>query len=479
MKQNYLLSDLICLYEVIDNFRKEIYSEEYINITKVLSISSLTFKIFKTNYLNKNKLPIIKGNHSISLRNAFYGGRVDVFKSIAKNIYIYDVTSLYPYVMVNYYYPTGSPTFSYDDNLNNYFGFCYVEVETPEYIHKPILPFKGSDDKIYYPIGKWTGMYFSEELKNAVNNYNYKVKILYGYKFEKSNNLFTEMINKYFELKKYAILNNLPAKAAVSKLLMNSLFGRFGMKLNKDIVNIVESSESRNIHLYHNVYDNFNLSDKYEYIKYSIDINELYSEINGVEKYLNLLVLNDNNKQEFETSLPIAMAVTAYARIYMSQFINSNDYTVYYTDTDSIAINKKLPDKYVGNELGKFKLEYHAESALFISPKLYYLRLFNGEEIIKARTLGGDQLTENDFIELSYGLTITKLKSKFITNKENLNIFYENTPLKLSPWLLKRNHFLNDKGQFDTTTPLKVINNNIETIYPPKIITSLISYNNI
>ena len=33
-------------------------------------------------------------------------------------------------------------------------------------------------------------------------------------------------------------------------------------------------------------------------------------------------------------------AITSYARIYMAQFKNSNDFKLYYSDTDSIYIDK-------------------------------------------------------------------------------------------------------------------------------------------
>jgi hypothetical protein len=44
-------------------------------------------------------------------------------------------------------------------------------------------------------------MYFSEELK-YVKTLGYKIEIIYGYKFEKISNLFTNLVNKYYEIKK-------------------------------------------------------------------------------------------------------------------------------------------------------------------------------------------------------------------------------------------------------------------------------------
>ena len=47
----------------------------------------------------------------------------------------------------------------------------------------------------------------------------------------------------------------------------------------------------------------------------------------------------------------------------MSQYKNNPDYNIYYTDTDSIVIDKPLPDDKVGNNLGKMKLEHIVTSA--------------------------------------------------------------------------------------------------------------------
>jgi len=129
----YLESDLLCLYQVISQFSKDIFYLEHVNITKSLSISSLTFKIFKTNYLNYYKLPIIKGIHHDLMRKGFYGGHVDVYKSIGQHIYNYDVNSLYPFVMSNNDFPIGNPVLSFDKDLNNYFGIIHCRLQTPIY----------------------------------------------------------------------------------------------------------------------------------------------------------------------------------------------------------------------------------------------------------------------------------------------------------------------------------------------------------
>jgi len=59
----------------------------------------------------------------------------------------------------------------------------------------------------------------------------------------------------------------------------------------------------------------------------------------------------------------VSSAITAYARIHMSQFKNKirlirlirfPDFNLYYTDTDSVYINRLLPDNMINSKvLGK------------------------------------------------------------------------------------------------------------------------------
>lgn len=63
---------------------------------------------------------------------------------------------------------------------------------------------------------------------------------------------------------------------------------------------------------------------------------------------------NDDVKShvDFGVSIAVSAAVTAYARIYMHKIkamILELGGKIYYTDTDSIVTNIRLPDHLVGN----------------------------------------------------------------------------------------------------------------------------------
>lgn len=55
--------------------------------------------------------------------------------------------------MLNNNFPIGEPILSFDKNLNNYFDIIHCKIQTPEYMDKPVLPFKGDNNIIYYPLG--------------------------------------------------------------------------------------------------------------------------------------------------------------------------------------------------------------------------------------------------------------------------------------------------------------------------------------
>ena len=69
------------------------------------------------------------------------------------------------------------------------------------------------------------------------------------------------------------------------------------------------------------------------------------------------------------------------------KFMSKYDYNLYYSDTDSIYIDRPLPDSMVDKKkLGALKLEGVYDQALFLAPKAYALKI-NNEEIIKIKGL--------------------------------------------------------------------------------------------
>ena len=52
----------------------------------------------------------------------------------------------------------------------------------------------------------------------------------------------------------------------------------------------------------------------------------------------------------------------------MSIFKNNPNFKLYYSNTDSIIIDKPLPDNLVGTKLGQVKLEHIVKRGIFLAP---------------------------------------------------------------------------------------------------------------
>ena len=69
----------------------------------------------------------------------------------------------------------------------------------------------------------------------------------------------------------------------------------------------------------------------------------------------------------------------------MSKFKNSDKFKLFYSDTDSIFVDKDLPKDLIGNEIGQFKLEYIFKEAVFLGPKIYAGYTYDNNFICKIK----------------------------------------------------------------------------------------------
>ena len=105
-KNKYLLKDFInyskqeslALYNALLKAQKEFIDLHNVDITSILSISSLALKIFRTNYLEID-IPILSSNNDNFIRKSYYGGATDYYHAHGKNVHYYDVNSLNPTAM--------------------------------------------------------------------------------------------------------------------------------------------------------------------------------------------------------------------------------------------------------------------------------------------------------------------------------------------------------------------------------------------
>jgi hypothetical protein len=415
----YCELDCISLYQILSKFNTLIFDRFKLNINNYPTLPSLSFAIFRSQYLTDNSIHMISGDIANDIRQGYTGGACDMYipRPIEnKKIYGYDVNSLYPFVMANNKLPIGNPTYFSGDITKvdkDAFGFFYCNITSPDNLKNPILQthIKTNEGlRTVAPLGKWCDMIFSEEMYNAMK-FGYKFEIKWGYTFD-SDLIFSKFVNELYKIRldypKSDPMNY------IAKIIMNSLYGRFGMDDNFIITEIMNKED----------YDKYEELDKDNSILDVIEIDDNYL-VQTKNPNIELDTLLDNGSEVHNINIAIAAAITAYARIHMTQFKNNENYNLYYSDTDSIYIDSPLDKNLIGKELGLMKLECICEDAVFLAPKVYSL-ITNGEVIKKIKGLSSvsiSKITFNDLVDLiGKDSKLESKQEKWYKNISNGNI---------------------------------------------------------
>jgi len=274
---NYNMIDCIALYEILIKFNELIFERFSLNAFNYPTLPSLAFAIYRAHFINDYKIPKIGGKILHDIRKSYTGGATEMYIPYGENLYHYDINSLYPTSMFRFDMPIGNIkqfTGNILDIMDNPFGFFKCKIIAPKFLENPILQIR-YNDRTVSPLGKFEGWFFSEELFNA-QKYGYTFEILEGYLFEKDN-IFKDYVSVLHEMKQCS--EKTSPLYLIYKLLMNSLYGKFGMSDNlpvhkivnletldkiitsKDKVTIEEILEDLFLVSYHDIIEDKNLND--------------------------------------------------------------------------------------------------------------------------------------------------------------------------------------------------------------------------
>lgn len=365
----YCELDCKILWEVINIFNENIFNQYTLNVHKFPTLPSLAFAIFRCHYLLENTIPKIHGEMYHDIRKGYTGGHTDVYIPEGKNVGCYDVNSLYPSSMNKFNMPVGKINFfegNILETMSNPFGFFEVEVITPTNMDRPLLQTKvqtKSGLRTIAPLGQWTDMIFSEEMFEYMKH-GYQFKVLRGYLFDLAN-IFEGYVQDLYKIKQSETIGS--PMYLISKLLMNSLYGRFGMNPYLDTNSVIDNSDL-NTFLSKNDFDIIDCLD-----------------LNNGRSLITYKTSDEMEESDANVNISIAASITAYARIQMSPILADPKLKLLYTDTDSGYIEGELDPSLVGKELGKFKLEYRFKECVFLAPKVYGGILENGKELTKVK----------------------------------------------------------------------------------------------
>jgi len=442
----YLEKDVLGLLEVMIKFNEKIFNLYSLNITSIPTAAKLAVSIFTSNFYkdsNDLKIKLITGNVEKDIRESYFGGNVNVLINKMDKGYYYDMNSQYPFAMLNDL-PVGNPTFSNDTVLDNYFGFVYGEITPPDYNRLRVPYIQCRDEKsdvVDCPRHSFSRMIFSEEMKEALKD-GYSINIKYGYKFERGKNLFKNYVDTFYEIKKNT---NDPVEKTLSKLLLNSLYGKFGMRDITSTMKIMSKKEANKITKNYNYSLFSELGEDKVLIKYSSKIPEPLRKLlkDNDDNNKDIPISSLSRKRGVPSAVQISSAISAYARMSINKFKNIPGNPCVYSDTDSVVLPYKLPDFCIGKELGQMKLEHEIKEGIFIRKKLYSLKNMNNQVTIKSSGVKITSLNYDKFKLLLAGNSVKTEGLSFNVIWKNLDIDIVNRSITLNGLKSKKIH-IND-----------------------------------
>lgn len=188
--------------------------------------------------------------------NSYHGGRFEVFKKgTYKNIFEYDVNSMYPSQMINLF-DCLNTSFHYTKDIdelpkNTFYGFFKCKVkQNNENIN--LLP-QNLNGLLVYPKGNFETYCILPEIE-LLDKYNIEYEIIDGYYGITHDKIypFKDIINFIFsERKKYDKSDFI---SSLYKIIMNSLYGKFieininiDDEINTDILNMIIDESTKDL----------------------------------------------------------------------------------------------------------------------------------------------------------------------------------------------------------------------------------------
>lgn len=419
----YLKMDCIGLFKLLELTIKisGIPKEDFI---KCPTTASLSMKVFKMQYDAEYKQSIstsYKGQGRIDelfLRGGYYGGRTEVFIPVMNKGYHYDVNSLYPYVMKENHFPVGyyerfigkegQQIFQYWRKRKKGAGFIYAKVDIPK-MNIPPLPKRDEiRGKLIFPIGMVEGTWTFEELEMALEFGVKLIEVVEVMYYKQTANIFQSFVSYFEKIKN----ESTGAKRQFAKLMLNSLYGKFGTQRERDTYTDYSEEELLSIQK--------SLLERKKIMKHiKTDVRKMkFHKINQeVIRYV----------KELESpyiQVQLSAYVTSYARILLYRTmkeIERKGGKIAYCDTDSIVSDIPLPDDLVHEkEFGKWQLEKKIDIGYFIQPKLYYEEYEkNGERKETKKGKGIPKSELNKWNKAYYQYVLESI----IEEKESIPIF--------------------------------------------------------
>jgi hypothetical protein len=358
------------------------------------TVGSMAFNAYRHRFM-RTKIYIHDNERVTALeRDGYYGGRCEIFYQGQKqgHYVLLDVNSLYPYVMRDNTYPHRllghRKNISVDGVIDlmrkGYYLIARVALDT----NTNAFPYRYKS-KLVFPQGRFVTTLHHAELVYALQNG--LVRAVRECSFYDQSNLFKDYADFFHDLKNRYSENGQSAFRLFAKLMLNSLYGKFGQMGH------------RTIEIKHNLPMTWGVAD--------------YLDVNG--KLSNIVIwdgrgyLLKREGESYNAFTAIAGAVTAYGRMKLWQLMRQAGLEhVFYCDTDSLIVDEigflNLVDEIDNHTLGKLKIESQSDMIEIRGAKDY---VFGEREHIKGVSLKAEKLGSGHYRQLHFATFRETLKS--------------------------------------------------------------------
>jgi hypothetical protein len=282
--------------------------------------------------------------------------------------------------------------------------------------------------------------------------FGYKVKVLAAVIFDKGDGLFDNYVKELYKRKADAKARGDVVEELLYKLLLNSLYGKAGQKEIIHSFKLLNNDKVKNFELLNKtdltcMFGEKTLVRTQGKIEAELEgiiskaltqpLESLYDDDDIEDKKVESqdLPMPPRKRNGVKSSVSIAAAITAYARINMSRYKNIKGNKYLGGDTDSAIMEKELSPELVGNGLGMMKEECRIQLGLFADKKLYLMMDENGKVVIKSRGVGKegsyDILNYRDFLKLFKGDVLNIMKNKFRIKSDGIYYLPQSITVKL------------------------------------------------
>lgn len=325
-----------------------------------------------------------------NFKHFYYGGRCQVFQDglINHAVDLYDINSAYPFAMLSHHpinemYGEISESKLHKTSPKNYGGLFI----TCDAVSKGAFPFRAEDGSLSFPDDKEVRTYHVTgwEYFAALETDTVDIKKIVRVFYFPVKTTFTDYVMHFYESRKEAQADDDKAGDLISKLFMNSLYGKFGANPENYHEHIIAEPEAIDIDgIVRGAPMDVGLRGEWS-----------FGGMLGT-RYLAQKPLEDEAHRYYNVCT--AASITGYVRAMLWKAICQCEGVVY-CDTDSIFCRDGSALK-LGKELGEWKLEAECVGGAVGGKKLYTFERKDGTHKMASK---GVKLTVDELREIAQG----------------------------------------------------------------------------